>query len=589
MVPSSHTALLLTPYPLLPPAGNAYMTPREELLQIQRRMVRDLKREIYDSLYGDSVHLKEYSDSYDKHFNAAGNIVTRDELIDRLFDSDIVYHGDFHTLKLAQVSPIKILRELQRRGRRVCLALEMFCAGDQEIIDRFRRMEIGEDRFLESIRYDTCWGFDWQQYRALIYFALSRGIPILAIDCRDYCDHVPLDIRDLFAAERIVARREEHPDELIYVFAGELHIAPDHLPAAVDRVSGDDAPSRTILYQNNERVYWQLADRGEQDAGLVRLDEDQFCLMNSTPLMVYQSFQHWAEQQEELAQVEEGWWDDGGNSIDYTEQVHQLVRCIAEFLDLWSTDLDNFTVYSSHDLDFLDVAAERYEMSEDRVRGLMDDIAGSKSLIVPEARLIYLSSTSMNRAAEESARHVHFLAAGYSGPPTDVRDRFYAEVMHEALGFFGSKVINHKRTAKPESYYRKIHARSLKRNASAKEAGFLRVARFALRHWKLERRRFGGDTSAKWPDRCYDLETRLRRGVTGALGHLLGEELYAALIDGWLSKEEVRALFLTAYDEPRRGYETYFCLRAQLADAAAARRAAVPLRRHPSHLRTNRN
>lgn len=543
------------------------MTPREELIQIQRRLVRDLKREIYDSLYGDCPNLREYASSYNKHFEGPVEVASKDELLDRVEVSDIVYHGDFHTLKRAQLSPIKILREIAGRGRPVCLALEMFCSGDQIWLDRFQRMEITEDAFLEAVQYESAWGFDWNNYRNLVYFALANDIPLFALDCRDFSDYVPLDIRDVYAAERIVERRRTHPDELLYVFAGELHIAPDHLPAAVDLMLDEPRPRRTILYQNNETVYWNLAERGEQEAGLVRLADDQFCLMNCTPLVVYQSYRNWAERQEELAHADEDWWDESHNSLDVSEQVHQLVEIIAEFLDVDASDFDDFTVQLPHDLDGLELVQSRFGLSEERVAELIAAIGTAKSLYIPEARIIYLTNLSLNRAAEEAARFVHHQMTERSRPAPTPRDAFYAEAMREALGFFGSKIVNHKRSARRDADYARIERNLRNRRLGPEEARQLAIARHFLSHKRHERDVLDARMPTRRPGRLYKLATAMRRSVTSALGHILGDDLYAAMLADRFSKSEASALFATDFDAPGIAEQTYFDLAILFADS----------------------
>jgi len=540
------------------------MTPREALIEIQRRMVRDLKREIGDALYGDSTCLRQYSEVYRRQFAGPLEIAARDDLIERAAASDVVFHGDFHTLKLAQLSPIKILRALRERGRTVRLALEMFCASDQPALDRFQRMEIDEDEFLRAVRYEERWGFPWENYRNLVYFALGEGIPIAGIDCRDRPEATLAD-RDAFAARRIAGILDEHPDDLVYVFCGELHLAPEHLPRALELACGRP-PRRTIVHQNNETVYWRLAEFGlEQDAALVRIADDRFCLVHCTPLVVFQSFRNWVERQEELALEDGAWWEGDGQCIDLADQVHQLVRVIAEFLGIRGVDLDDFTVYTPHDLDFLEILQERHRLDPARLRWIRNEIEHAKSLYIPEARIVYLVNLSINRAAEEAARFLHFQSAGYGGEPLHPRCAFYCRVLVEALGFFGSKVVNHKRTAKGEEYYRRIERELLDRPLGESEAEFLRVARHVLRHRDLERRKLGPTPTSAWPRRLFLLDPDLHRGVTGALGHLLGEELYGALLAERITKEEIRSLFETRFEEGRTAERIYFELRRRLS------------------------
>jgi len=546
------------------------MTPREELIAIHRRIVGELKSEIQGSLYGDSPSLRAYDATYAKHFEGDYRIASKDAMLAGAYASDIVYHGDFHTLESAQRSAVKTLSALADSGREICLALEMFCADDQAAIDAFARLELTEEEFLQTVRYEENWGFDWRHYRSLVYCALGRGIPILGLDCRDSSDYVPLDIRDLFAAERIAMRRRLHPDELLYVFCGELHLAPEHLPAAVDRLLPDPKPRRTILFQNNEDLYWRLAGNGDEDAAVVGLDDDCYCLMNSTPLVVYQSYRHWLDRQEELAVADDGWWDGDGGTIDVTEQVHQLVAIVAEFLGFAPAHFDDFTVYTSGDLDFLSVLDERHGLSRSRLDSLLRDLEAGESLFVPEARIIYLPEVSIDRAAEEASRFIHFHAARYASLPEDPRTAFYADVMTATLAFLGSKIVNHKRRAKRPGHFRRLETRHRSgrgRRRTPEHTHRVAVARAVLRHLDLEDAKLAPAPRRGWPRNLYRLPRDQHRDVTAALGHLLGDELWQALRTGPVRKAEVRSLFRMRFSEPARAREIYFHLKARLRNA----------------------
>ncbi len=555
------------------------MTPREELIEIHRRVVGELKSEIQGSLYGDSPSLRAYDATYAKHFEGDYRLVSKDAVLASAFASDIVYHGDFHTLESAQRSAVRTLSALADSGREICLALEMFCADDQAAIDAFSRLELTEEEFLEAVRYEENWGFDWSHYRSLVYCALGRGIPILALDCRDSSDYVPLDIRDLFAAERIASRRVLYPDELLYVFCGELHLAPEHLPAAVERLLPEEEPRRTILFQNNESLYWRLACNGDEDATVIGLDDGCYCLMNSTPLVVYQSYRHWLERQEELAVADDGWWDTENPSVDLTEQVHQLVAIVSEFLGFAPSHFEDFTVYTSGDLDFLNVLDERYGLDRARLDAVLRDIEGGESLFVPEARIVYLPEVSLDRAAEEASRFIHFHAARYSRLPTEPRTAFYADVMTAALAFLGSKIVNHKRRARRPGYFRKLETRlrGLRgRRRSPEDARQIAVARSVLRHFELEDSKLSPSPPRSWPRNLYRLPRDRHREVTQALGDLLGDELWSALCEGRLRKDFVRGLYRTRYAEPRQARETYFDLKRRLRDTEWPPQEASP-------------
>jgi len=560
------------------------MSPRDELIRIQRRIVRGLKREVFGTLYGDSGDLRRYAVRYARSFRQPRRVISRDTLMRRLVPADLVFHGDVHTLKLAQLSPIKILRELRRRGRRVCLGLEMFCARDQATLDAFQAGRISERTLLERIRYDRTWGFEWRSYRNLVLAAVDEGIPLLALDCRLASRRVPLDVRDRFAAERIASRRRAHPDELLYVFFGELHLAPGHLPAAVARALGSDRARQVILHQSTESVYWNLASRGrELDAGIVELSRSRFCMLAATPLVLYHSFRNWLDRQDAVASTDEASREEEGNGplLDRADQVHGLVRIIVDSLGIRVPDIDGFTVYTSADPDLFDVLRFRWRIRGKRLRRLTRELRAAKSLFIPEGNVIFLPTLSLNRGAEEAARFVHFRLAGYGGPPASPRDRFYTDVMHEALGFFGSKLVNPKRRAKTVAYYREQARLRRSPDLAPLAARFLEVSRLVVRHEDGGRsrssRRVNAGPAAN--SRLFRLPPELHAGVTGALGHLLGERIFEALRQGRCRIEEVQRLFAIPFDRGTTGREAYFLLRSRL-DRGVSR--PLDLREHRS-------
>ena len=83
----------------------------------------------------------------------------------------------------------------------------------------------------------------------------------------------------------------------------------------------------------------------------------------------------------------------------------------------------------------------------------MRQVASSESYFIPRIPLVYLANLSINHVSEEATHFLKHLCVA-AELPTDPIDRFYANTLHEAIGFFGSKVINHKRKAATEIDFR---------------------------------------------------------------------------------------------------------------------------------------
>jgi hypothetical protein len=126
------------------------------------------------------------------------------------------------------------------------------------------------------------------------------------------------------------------------------------------------------------------------------------------------------------------------------------------------------------------------------------------------------------------------------------REDFYAFVWVEALGFKGSKLLNHKRkTDGPLDWKRLVAAHKEEGIRSDKRL----VASWALHHFRNER----GGKPSPYPLKVFQHDSfSLRRTLLAfrtarELGGLLGHALYRAVMEGHATKEEVAALFTQSF------------------------------------------
>src|SRR5207237_631638 len=72
------------------------------------------------------------------------------------------------------------------------------------------------------------------------------------------------------------------------IFAGESHLAPGHLPRALD----EHMPSerKVTVLQNVDALYWQAAGEKSDHVEAVRVADGVVCAFNSTPLEKYENY-----------------------------------------------------------------------------------------------------------------------------------------------------------------------------------------------------------------------------------------------------------------------------------------------------------
>lgn len=536
---------------------------RDRLIETHRQLVAQAKDEIYHSLGELSPDVRRYMQEYESAVATNRGPMDSEELHSLLDGAHLVYFGDYHTLRESQKAPLRILREMLDRGREVIMATEAVHLSHQPLIDDYLAGDISEDELLSGVDYDRTWGFSWRNYRLQFEFARDNDLPLLGINSDPAIVKDSLRLRDSMAAMRLVEALEDFPDALIAVIFGDFHIAPPHLPAHVSQFleARDLLDKRhVVVYQNAEAVYWDMAEKGlEQETHFVRIADDAVCLLNSTPLVMYQSYLNWELNRDEL---EESIGLEHGPSISsnvMTEQVLELVHTIARFLGFDPEGLDDFTVHTSRDLDLLDKLEATGDYTQLEIDEIRHQIDRDESYFVTRARLIYLGNLSIDSAAEESTHYINTKLAGHVENPPDSRFDFYYRVMKECIGFLGSRIINHKRTCYTHDDLQGIvdecRSKRLPENMKTVRA----IARDALQHLDFESRWVTGQTRGYPRFRAlYERDLEILLGTTHSLGYILGDRIYDALMAGTVRRNEVRQMFRERFEGDDRPREYYF-------------------------------
>src|SRR5205807_435060 len=157
-----------------------------------------------------------------------------------------------------------------------------------------------------------------------------------------------LESRDAYAARRIAAAVRAHPGARVLTLTGQLHVAPPHLPAAVQRALGEDGRhlQSITVYQNCEDIYWALQR--------------------------------------------------GGHELDGAALREAL---------------DGVQVYTAGDLSFLQTLSNR-GFSKKEIHTIERQILARESYYIPRARIAYLANLSVNHAAEEATHFLRHVVSG---------------------------------------------------------------------------------------------------------------------------------------------------------------------------------
>jgi hypothetical protein len=528
----------------------------KEMIALQRRIFERQRRLIESR---ESHEIKGFARYRNEYRRAVSGYIGESgfgALCDAIAASRVAYIADYHTLRLAQKTFVKIVRGVMHQVENICLAMEFVPASHQQHLDRFMEGRIPARTFLRRIRYEQQWPYDiWPGFEPIFELARELGFPVVAIDDDPA---LPLGERDRRAAGRITAAAVAYPDATILVYSGQMHLAPSHLPAKVDLSfiqAGLSAPERVIVYQNAEEIYWQLAAEGREEVEVVKVAPDAFCVNNTPPLVQQLSYLHWIHYDSEL--------------IEYTElerTVRALVRDLARYLRLDLGDIaEQVRVMMVADLDLMAVL-EDSALTVAEKRRFIHQVEADESAYIPVLNTIYLATLSVNHAAEEAAHYVKQVVSD-AREPSDPRDLFYFLVLNEACAFFGSKVVNPKRKADHPGRLRSMVAAARTNGEWEADA---KAARLVLEHLAWER---GEKAVAGSLKHAEDLaEPDVFNAAAHLLGYILGDRLYYGLTDGAIAKPLIRDLFLDPLDGPGEAFASYLSLSGRLRDVRIPRR-----------------
>jgi hypothetical protein len=545
------------------------MTAREELIEIQKKIATRLEAEICRSVADDSPMMRKYREEFEREIKDYSRTATQRELVEKVMEADIVFCGDYHTLSLAQRIPLRLLHQVVQSRRRIIIAMEMVYAEHQDAVDEYMAGITDDSTFLERIDYQNTWNFVWENYKVIFDFAREHDIRVLGINTPGRSGRHHLEERDVFSSRVIADASVKNADALVFVMDGDWHIASTHLPAEVRKRLGEHGVRRKFLtvFQNSAPIYWLLARRRlAHRIDVVQIRKDVYCVINATPVIKLQSFLNWEQGVAELGYA--GLWERGVTRIDYSEQIARIIKTLTSYIGIEAEGLDNFSVYSTADMDFLEALLQRGDFTSAEIKQIKRQIERDESYFIPKGNIIYLSNLSLNHAAEEATHFINIVCSGYPPEVEDAVDEFYHRTLTESLGFLGSKIINHKRECYLIRDYRQFLEEHRAEKLSPEMEAMRIISRFILQHHDYEHRfiKTRKTTGKVALRKIYQQDADIHLGITHGLGYMLGNQLYQAMIAGAITRGEVRELFFTRFYEPGVAVKTYFDLCRRLGE-----------------------
>jgi len=143
-----------------------------------------------------------------------GQILSQEMLMGQLAEVSIIYVGESHPNAEDHRVQLRIMQELRSRNSSLVLAMEMFPREAQTLLDEFTQGRLGEEEFLEEVRWDYNWGYSFALYRDLLVYARDQGMRIVGLNApREVVSKIARSgLASLTAAERGRVARDFHVD-----------------------------------------------------------------------------------------------------------------------------------------------------------------------------------------------------------------------------------------------------------------------------------------------------------------------------------------------------------------------------------------
>lgn len=549
---------------------------RDQLIRFQKtNYLRNLQHVRASLSYNPS--LIQYENEYLRCLKNYDEISSKGELLKKILGADLVYQGDYHTLRQSQRLILRILRDIHEK-REIILLMEMFHAVDQKHVDDFLGDKVSEHDFIRKIDYGRKWPFSWQSWSAILYFCKVHRIPVAGINSQTDEGIRSLRNRDKFAAKIIVKTILKHPGRLAYVIDGDFHISPNHLPKEVDHLLKllDHPVRQLIIYQNAENLYWKLCKRGHEEADVLKINDTSYCVMNTMPANKIQSYLNWIEFSEEAYYPVNREWETEGQEGDHGITIQEMITTIAAILGLPMPAgvLETLSIHYANDYHLVDQIQSIKGISG-HIRLIREKIKKGEAFLLeyetPETPryLIYLPSSNINMAAEEASHFVHAVSRSRSTKNIGPFDRFYKNTMTECLGFFGSKFINEKRKSHSEHSIRTLLGQIKRAEYRERDPLIPQIAKYILQHLYLERQTEDPSIFYKKFQAVYEKRSFIPIIFSTQLGYILGNKLYYAVKKGRFPLSAIRDYFQRPLDDKREAFLAYLHISKELKEEKA--------------------
>ena len=516
-------------------------TAHKQLRQFQKTLYKKAYAEAQAFSAMGSPTILKYAEQFHNTLPDTFTKIDAGELLKNMKASHFVLYGDFHTHRQSQKGLVRLLRAFMHKypKKNIVLAVEMFKACDQPIIDQFTDGELSEESFLEQIKYSRDWGFPWKNYRLIIDFIRETQTPLIGINTPN-AGKDSLETRDHYGAKILIDQNKKYRDRLVVCLIGEYHLADRHLPNSLGKMMNGRFNCLRIL-TNIDHIYFRnppsLKPAGSE---YFFLKKNLYCILNSPPWIKWQSYSIW-EEMRSVENCEEVIFDEEisdpsklhtEDSFDIDHQVQNILSELVRFLDIpvLKSELDRFNVYISPEQDTFDFLKMKYRLDQSTIAKAIEDTAINGFSFIPKGNAFVIEDITLNNLATACGQFLHSTRQSVNFKDKEIE--FFNRVFFYGAGMVASMILNPRRKAASldvlRLYLRKSQGKRLIGHARDKRTTYREVLFFY--QW-IEKKLAAKEYRLVRPPRSiFAKDEVLYFEISRTLGEMLGFMVYSKVI-----------------------------------------------------------